>query len=204
VSSPDIQELLPPPLPPAKPFPWRTLMALFVPAAALAAGTGLARVFEAPGHDSVRHWLALSSAAGLVIGGGAGFALRRKAAWAGYGLLAPWVAVGLVLGVLAAVRPAREWLADQREASCRAEGRPVCTLGDFVARCALARSDRARAVSLLGEPRSSSCAGQRCTLKWIYPGPFRPEQLTGPGGLACFVLTDDQGHGVRHWLMAAD
>jgi hypothetical protein len=178
-------------------------MALFVPAAALAAGTGLARAFEAPaGHDASLHWLAWSSAAGLLIGVAAGFAFKRRALWAAYGLLAPWMAAGLVLGGLAAVRPAREWIADRREASCRAEGRPVCTMGEFVARCAQAQSGRTRAATLLGEPGSSMCAGQRCTLKWLYPGPFRPEQ--DAGGIACFVLTDEQGRGVRHWLMAAD
>ena len=85
----------------------------------------------------------------MVIGAAAGFALKRWSLWAAYGLIAPWLAAGLVMGGVAAVRPAREWIADRREASCHAEGRPVCTVREFVARCAQAQSDRGRASALL-------------------------------------------------------
>lgn len=195
-------DLLPPPLPPSRPFPWAAISALFVPAAALAAGTGLQRLIEGPVTDPVR-WLLWSSAAGLLVGALAGLMLGQKLVWAAYGLATPWMAAGLVAGSTHLVRPLREKLADQREAACRAEGRAICTLRDFTRRCGEVRADPSRAKALLGEPRTSSCAGQGCTLKWLYPGPFRPEQY-GPGALACFVLTDPQGRGVRHWLMAFD
>ncbi len=99
MSSPDIQELLPPPRPAAKPVPWRALLALFVPAAALAAGTGLQRLFESASSDPVLHWLAWSSGAGLVVGALAGL-LRRQMFWPAYGLVAPWLLAGLVWGLL--------------------------------------------------------------------------------------------------------
>jgi hypothetical protein len=197
----DVSELLPPPLPPSRPFPWRPFTAVFVPAAALAAGTGLAHIFEGP--DASLRWVAFSSVCGLLIGLVAGVALKRKPLWAAYGLVAPAAIVGLVMLAVTAVRPAREWLADRREASCRAEGRAVCSMREFVARCTQAQA-APRASDLLGAQASSSCSGQRCTLKWLYPGPFRPEQTAGPSGLACFVVTDEQGHGVRHWVMAAE
>lgn len=199
----DFAELLPPPLPERRPFPWRPVAALFVPAAALAAGTGLQRFAEGPAPDALLHWLYWSSASGLLIGALAGLALRHKALWAGYGLAAPWIAVGLVSGAVRAVRPLRELAADRREAACRSEGRAVCTLNDFVARCGQVRAEPARAKALLGEPRTSSCGPQGCTSRWLYPGPFRPEQGTGAGE-ACFVQTDAQGRGVRHWLMPVD
>ena len=203
MSSPDIQELLPPALPAARPFPWRPLTALFVPAAALAAGTGLQRMVEWPVADPVLQWLAWSSVAGLLVGALAGLALRRRLPWAAYGLLAPWIAAGLVAGAVHAVRPLREKVADQREAACRAEGRAVCTLQEFAGRCAQAHVEPRRANALLGEPRSSSCNAQGCTLKWLYPGPFRPEPSIAPAE-ACFVVTDAQGRGVRHWLMPSE
>lgn len=198
-------ELLPPPLPPAKPVPWRALLALFVPAAALAAGTGLQRLADGAGSaDPVLHWLAWSSAAGLIVGAVAGALRKEKLLWSAWGLAAPWACAAVVAGVVLAVHPLREKLADRREAGCRAEGRTVCTLRDFTAHCASARANPPRARELLGEPRSSSCGGQGCTLKWLYAGPFRPDEYAGPGPLACFVLTDAQGRGVRHWLMVAD
>jgi hypothetical protein len=201
----DVEKLLPPPLPPRRQLPWRALTALFIPAAALAAGTGLAHAFEAPaGFDSSLHWLALSSAMGLLIGLAAGAALKRKALWAAYGLIAPPAVVAAVIGSISAARPVREWMADRREASCHAAGRAVCTIGEFIARCEQGQASTARARELLGEPKNAACTGQRCTLKWLYTGPFRPEQMAGPGGVACFVLTDEQGRGVRHWVMAAD
>ena len=205
MSSPGIDELLPPPLPPARPAPWNALLALGVPAASLAAGTGLQRVFERAGAaDPVLHWLLWSSAAGLGIGALCGVWRGRKLLWGAVGLLAPWICAGLVAGALHGLLPLREKLADGREARCRAEGRTVCTMRDFTAQCLQAQADPAHAKDALGDPRNADCSAQGCTRKWLYLGPFRPEEYAGPGALACFVLTDAQGRGVRHWLMAAD
>jgi hypothetical protein len=202
--SSSIDELLPPPLPPAKPLPWRAIAALFVPAAALAGGAGLQRLVDWPVPDPVLQWLCWSSAAGGLVGAVTGLALKRKLLFAVYGLAAPWIAALLVGGAVRAIQPLRETLADQREASCRVQGRAVCTMQEFTARCAQAHADPSNAKALLGEPRSQSCNGPACTLRWLYVGPFRPEQSMGPGALACFVLTDAQGRGVRHWLMTAE
>ena len=194
------ESLLPPPEPPAKPFPWRAALAFFVPAAALAAGTGLQRWLDPFAGDPVIHWLFWSSGVGLILG----VAARRKLAWAAWGLAAPWIVAVAVGGIASAVRPVREALADRREAACRAEGRLVCTLRDFTARCEKAQRHPRDARGLLGEPRTTSCAGQACTNQWLYVGPFRPEQHDGSGALACFVMTDAQGRGIRHWLMALE
>ena len=205
MSSPGIEELLPPPLPPARPAPWGALLAFLVPAAALAAGTLLQRVLQSAGSaDPVLHWLFWSSAAGLGIGALAGLWRGQKLLWGAVGALSPWVCAGLVAGALHGLLPLREKLADGREERCRAEGRKVCTARDFTSRCAQSRENPARAKDWLGEPRSDDCSGQGCTRKWLYPGPFHPEETTGPFGLACFVVTDAQGRGVRHWLMAQD
>jgi len=202
--SSSIDELLPPPMPKAKPMPWRAIAALFVPAAGLAGGAGLQRLVDWPVPDPILQWLCWSTAAGALIGAVTGLALKRKLLFAVYGAAAPWIAALLVGGVVRAVRPLRETLADQREASCRAEGRAVCTTQEFTVRCAQAHADPSEAKALLGEPRSQSCIGPACTLQWLYLGPFRPEQSMGPGGLACFLVTDAQGRGVRHWLMSVD
>ena len=205
MSSPGIEELLPPPLPPAKPAPWTALLAFFVPAAALAAGTGLQRAFAGGGTaDPVFNWLLWSSAAGLGVGALCGALRGQKLLWSAYGLAAPWVCAALVAGTLRAVGPLREKLADGREARCRADGRPVCTVRDFTARCAQAQATPAQAKDLLGEPGSAECSAQGCTRKWLYGGPFRPEERAGRGTLACVALTDAQGRGVHHWLMAAE
>lgn len=198
-----IEDLLPPPQPAARPFPWRPLAALFIPAAALAAGTGLQRMVEWPSTDPVLQWLAWSSAAGLLVGALAGFGLRRRLLWAAYGLLAPWLAAGLFTGAVHTLRPLREKLADRREAACRAEGRAICTWQEFAGRCAQAHAEPRRAQELLGAPRSSPCTNQSCTFKWLYSGPFRPEQSTALAQ-ACFVLTDAQGRGIRHWMMPSE
>lgn len=200
----NVEELLPPPEPPRRPFPWRLFGALFVPAAALAAGTGLQRFLDADAPDPVLRWLAWSSACGVLVGAAVGLFRKSKLGWSAYGLAAPWLTAAVVLGAMKGTRPLRESLADRREAACRAEGRKVCTVNDFSARCAQAQKDPAAAQSLLGEARSKSCNGQSCTMQWLYAGPFRPEQYPPAGALACFVMTDAQGHGLRHWFMTAE
>jgi hypothetical protein len=127
-----VDDLLPPPALPGPPMPWRALGALFVPAAALAAGVGLQRAFEGPipSGDAPLRWLLWSWAAGILAGLGGYGAAEKKIIfffWAGYGVVAPWAVAGLVAGAVAAVRPVREGLADRREHACRASGRSVCT-----------------------------------------------------------------------------
>lgn len=201
MSSPSIDELLPPASESPRPFPWRTVLALFLPAAALAAGTGLQRLLARPG-DAVVQWLLWSTAAGLLVGVGVAL-VRRGLLWAVYGAAAPWLVVGLFAGVMSSARPLREAVADRREAACRAEGRAVCTLPAFTSRCAQAQGEPEQAKALLGEPRTAACTGQACTYQWVYAGPFRPGQVYTPA-IACFVQTDAQGHGTRHWTMGTE
>ncbi len=195
------ESLLPPPVKGARPVPWRAIAAAFVPAAALAAGTGLQRWLEgsAPSGDVLLRWLLWSAGAGLFVGAGVGLLRGSRLPWAVYGAAAPLLAVGLVLGALRAVLPVREWIADRAEAACRAEGRPVCSVREFDAACA--RRDR----RLLGEPQQTLCRDDKdgaCTLRWLYRGPFRPEQRAPRGAFLCSVVTDALGNGIRSSLMA--
>ena len=176
------ESLLPPPIEPAKPFPWRPLLALFVPAAALAGGTGLQRWLDAAAADPVLHWLAWSTGVGVIVGAAVGLARRRKLIWAAYGLTAPWIAAGVVAGTVVAVRPVRERLADRHEAACRAEGRAICTVSAFDAACAR------RDLKALGPPQQSICNGPSCTQRWVYRGPFRPDQLPVKGSVLCSIV----------------
>jgi hypothetical protein len=106
-----------------------------------------------------------------------------------------------VAGAVAAVRPVREGLADQREQACRASGRSVCTVPEFTAACAEASRDPGR--SSLREPQQKLCDTQGCTFRWVYPGPFRPENRTAAGALLCSVVADPAGKGVRYALIRA-
>ena len=171
------ESLLPRPARATRPFPWRTFAALFVPAAALAAGSGLQRWLEGPTPpgDAILRWLWWSCGAGLVMGAAIGLLRRARLLWTAWGAAAPWVVVALVAGSVRAARPVREFAADRREASCRAEGRRICTRLEFEAACA--RHDR----DVLGPPQESVGAVQR----WHYRGPFRPEDLPFRGSLLC-------------------
>src|SRR5581483_8879389 len=73
------EELLPPPLTPARPMPWRAIAAVAVPAAALAGGVGLQRLLEGPTPpgDPIVRWLLWSSGAGLLAGAVAGLLLKK-------------------------------------------------------------------------------------------------------------------------------
>lgn len=176
--SPVDASLLPPPER-GRPFPWRAGLLWFVPAAALAAGTGLQRWLEGPqpAGDAVLHWLYWSGGSGAVIGGAVGLARRARLAWLAYGYLSPFVATALVwLGVEAA-RPVRESIADRREQECRGEGRKICTLREFEQACAR------RDFALLGEPAQSVNEIRR----WYYRGPFRPEQIPFRGAFLCSI-----------------
>ncbi|HUJ27847.1 MAG TPA: hypothetical protein VLW85_17605 [Myxococcales bacterium] len=173
------ESLLPPAEKPGRPFPWRTSLALFVPAAALAAGTGLQRWLEGPQPqgDAVLHWLYWSGGSGLAIGIVVGMLRRARLAWIAWGYLSPFAAAALVWLATEAARPVREYLADRREADCRAEGRKLCTLREFEQACA--RRDR----SLLGEPAQQVNEIRR----WYYRGPFRPEQIPFRGAVLCSI-----------------
>jgi hypothetical protein len=153
--------------------------------------------------DPMLRWLCWAAGAGVVLGALAGVVLRRTLLWAAYGAVAPWLAAALVAGGLVAARPIREKLADRREAGCRAEGGLACTAAEFTARCREASAAPARARALLGEPRQSSCSSLGCNWRWVYTGPFRPDFAPG-SALYCSVLTDAQGRGVRHWVMAGE
>ena len=167
------------------------MLALFVPAAALAGGTGLQRWLDPTATDPVLHWLGWSSALGLFVGALVGLVRRRKLLWSAYGLSAPWIAAGLVAGVIGAVRPVREWLADQRESACRAEGRSICSAREFDSACAR------RDLKLLGTPQQSICTGPSCTQRWVYRGPFRPDQPAVKGSYLCSIVD-----GTRSSIMA--
>jgi hypothetical protein len=192
--------LLPPPRPASRPFPWRVLLVFALPAAALAAGTGLQRWLEGPlatGDASLR-WLELSCGAGVALGLVTGLARRQKTAWILYGAAAPWVVAGLVTVAVHAARPVREMLADRREAACRAEGRPVCTVREFRAHC-----EKGEATAL-GTPRSKTCGASDCTSRWLYAGPFRPNNYVAPGSILCSIVSSPNGQLARASLMPSD
>jgi hypothetical protein len=194
--------LLPAPDQPARPLPWRTLCALLVPAAALAAGVGLQRYFEgaAPAGDALLRWLLISGAAGLLLGLLAGLQLARRGAgragWALYGALSPFAVAALVLGAVAAVRPVRDAFARRGEARCLASGRTLCTVRDFTAACTAGARDR------LGAPLHEVCAGGTCTRRWLYAGPWTPDNYVAPGSVLCSVVSDAAGRPLRHTLLA--
>lgn len=193
--------LLPAPGQPARPLPWRALCALLVPAAALAAGVGLQHALEGPlaGGDPVLRWLFLSSAAGLLLGGLAGLLLARsrgaRAGWAAWGAAAPFACAALALGGAAAARPVRDHFARRGEAHCRAQGRALCTLREFDAACAAFARDK------LGAPLHETCDGSGCTRRWLYAGPWTPENYVAPGSVICSVVADPSGRPLRHTLL---
>lgn len=173
------ESLLPPPARAERPFPWRASAALFVPAAALAAATGLQRWLEgpAPAGDALVRWLLYAGGAGLLLGAFTGLLRCARLFWSAYGAASPWLVAGLVLAGTRAARPLRERLADHREIACRAEGRRLCTKREFEAACA--RHDR----EMLGPAQEAVGAVQR----WHYRGPFRPEELPFRGALVCSI-----------------
>ncbi|HET7787887.1 MAG TPA: hypothetical protein VFL36_18085 [Myxococcales bacterium] len=190
------ESLLPPPEPPARPAPVRLLALILVPAAALAAGTGVSVLAGAPRGDALVRWLAWSSAAGLLLGAGCGALFGRRLLWALHGALSPWLVAALVMASLRISQPVREALADRREAQCRSAGRAPCSAQEF--RSACAARDRAR----LGPPAQSLCGGGSCTHRWTYAGPFRPDTMPARARLLCSIVTDSAGHGLRSSVIA--
>lgn len=195
-----IESLLPPPRPAPRTFPWRLLLILLVPAAALAAGTGLQRALDGPNPlgDALLRWLAWSCGAGLLLGLVAGLARHQWMAWTAYGAAAPWLAAALVLGGVRAVKPVREMVADRREAACRESGRTICTVREFRSSC------EQGAAAALGTPRAKTCGAETCTSRWLYTGPFRPDNYVAPGSLLCSMVIDTQGKLARAVVLPGD
>jgi len=175
-------------------MPWRSLCALLVPSAALAAGVGLQRIFEGPqpAGDAALRWLLWSTGPGLAVGGICGLALRRRLLWTAYGIVAPWATALMVSALWVAALPLREVIYDRREAACRASGRTVCSAAEFTSRCA----ERGAG---LGEPQQKLCGAEGCTYRWIYAGPFRSPIPEPP--LLCSVVADPAGKGLRFALL---
>jgi hypothetical protein len=191
------ESLLPPPEAPARPFPWRAAALILVPAAALAAGTGISYLAGAAQGDALVRWLQGSSLIGLLLGAACGAVSgNRRLLWALHGALSPWLVAGLVLAGVRVSEPLREAWADRAEAQCRAAGRAACTAQEF--RSACERVDRA----LLGSPAQSFCRDGSCTFRWTYAGPFRPEAIPERTRLLCSIVTDAAGNGVRSSVIA--
>lgn len=196
--------LLPASDPSARPLPWRTLCALLVPAAGLAAGVGLQRLVEgpAPAGDALLRWLLLSGAAGLPLGLIAGVVLSKgragRAAWAVHGATSPFVVAALVLGVAGAVRPVRHGLARRLQARCRDSGRALCSIGEFGEACAAGAREK------LGVPLREVCGVDGCTRRWLYTGPWTPDDYVAPGAVICSVVTGPLDRLARHALLPGD
>ncbi len=182
-----MDESLLPPRRESRPRPWRAVAAVFIPFAGLAAGSGLSRAFDPPEADFWVRWLLWSSLAGLLSGAVWGLFLRRPALWLAYGAVAPGAAAGLVVAGIRAAQPVREWVADAVEARCRAAGSRVCSVREFDAACA------ARDRAALGPPVQSWCAGESCTERWTYGGPFRPDTWPRRTTLVCSVTSGAGG-----------
>jgi hypothetical protein len=185
----DLKALLPPRPKEPRRAPWRALLSFLLPAAALAAGVGLQRFFEGPNPpgDALLRWLLWSSGVGVILGAVAELFRRARGAWVAYGAVSPWLVALCVVGTVQAVKPVRELVADRREAACRESGRQICTVHEFRQRCA------AGDAAALGQPESRLCSGGSCTSRWLYTGPFRPDNYVAPGSLLCSVVVDTDG-----------
>lgn len=195
-----------PPRAPGRPLPWRSLAVLLVPCAAVAAGVALQRALEGPlpPGDSLRRWLWLSCAAGLLLGGVAGLMLASRRAprllWAAWGAASPWALAGLTLIIGQGVRPLREGIAARAVLRCRAEGRLACTSAEFRAGCTgalLGPQARAQGVFRLGAPAQELCGAVGCTFRWGYAGPWLLDDSVGSGSLWCSVVAAPDGRGLR-------
>ena len=192
---------------PQRPFPWRAVALVLVPAVALAAGSVLARLIDGPQPkgDAALRWLLLCVATGAVVGSVAGFLISKtlggRLVWTVWGLAAPLLLAGLVVGTSVLLRPVREWMAARGVARCRLT-RTVCTAGEFREACASAAVNqpgaRQRAASVLGGPGAELCYPAGCTGRWLYTGPWQPDDWVAPGSLLCSVVFDGEGRGVRH------
>lgn len=195
---------------PARPFPLRALAALALPAAAFAGAALGQKLLEGPGAagNLLGRWLRLAVLLGLALGALAGLALARggarRALWIVWGALSPLLVVALVLGAVRAAHPLREALAARGAAKCRLT-RKVCSVAEFRSACSEAGAGpraRERAEALLGAPAQSLCAADSCTHRWIYAGPWTPDNWVAPGSLFCSVVVDAQGAARRSIVTA--
>jgi hypothetical protein len=173
---------------------------------ALAAGSLLARLIDGvqPQGDAAFRWLLLCAASGGVAGIAAGLLLAKnfggRLVWAVWGLAAPCALAGLVVGTGVALRPVRDWVSARGEAKCRLT-RSICTPREFRQACALAAANepgaRQRAAAILGGPGAELCSPAGCTGRWLYTGPWTPDDYVAPGSMLCSVVFDAEGRGVR-------
>jgi hypothetical protein len=196
----NVAELLPPPKLAPRAVPWRVLLAFLLPAAALAAGTGLQRVLEGPipAGDATLRWLEWACGAGTLLGLVTGVVRRQWYSWTLYGAAAPWVVAGIVAAGVHVAHPVREMVADRREAACRSQGRTICTVREFRASCEKGLA------SALGQPRSKTCGGESCTSHWLYTGPFRPDNYVAPGSILCSIVTRPDGQLARASILPGE
>ena len=151
-----------------------------------------------PAGDALLRWICWSSGAGVLLGLVAGLLRHQRLVWAAYGAAAPWLTAALMLGALRATKPVREMVADRHEAACRANGRAICTVREFRTHC-----ERGDAASL-GAPRAKTCGASTCTSRWLYTGPFRPDNYVAPGSLLCSMVVDTQGKLARAAILPGD
>ena len=192
----------------SRPLPLRPLLLLALPGAAMALAVLWQRLSEGPLQlgDATGRWLWQSALLGIPLGGLVGLLLERGAArrlaWTLWGAIAPLVVVALILGAAQATHPLREHLADRAADKCRLT-RKVCSLTEFRDACTAVGSGaraRERAEERLGAPAQTLCSGQSCTHRWLYTGPWTPDNWAAPGSVLCSLVVDAQGSAVRSAL----
>ena len=102
-----------------------------------------------------------------------------------------------MLASVAAVRLLRQAWAARSEARCRELGRATCSLHEFVARCRAAGKGDAAAAQLLGAPAQELCGPGGCTRRFVYDGPWTPDNASAPGGMLCSLVSDARGTALR-------
>ncbi len=194
-----------PAVPASRPLPLRALLLLALPAAAMALSVLWQKLSEGPLQlgDAAGRWLWQSALLGAPLGALVGLLLERGAlrrlAWTLWGAIAPLVIVALILGASQATHPLRERLAERAADKCRLTRR-VCSLTEFRAACTAAgvgARARERAEEQLGAPAQSLCSGSGCTHRWLYAGPWTPDNWVAPGSVLCSLVVDVQGNAVR-------
>jgi len=197
-----------PPAPVKRPLPVRALAALALPFAALAGATLLQKLLEGPvpQGDTPGRWMLLGAAAGALLGAIAGALLPRPpnraavriALWTAWGAGSPVLLLALIVAGASVAHPIRESLAERAEAKCRTS-RKLCTANEFRESCAAAGAPatHAQAEEKLGPPAQNLCDARGCTRRWIYAGPWKPENWVAPGSILCSQVLDAQGLPVR-------